>query len=341
MEAQTINKSTIGLNADQLAHGTPSDKVIILKSYYKDSKATIAPAKDINGRYQGIIENIPEIKKLEMGYVPDINSRVKIYDGISIDLNDKTWAKDWEWMRHCREIADDFASGQATPGAYFYIFRAGLESAKKVSAMEKRVKLMNYILNDSNENLYNRASILGMNMDAEVISEVKEFLLGMVTTEPAKIAKVYESTTFSLELLYMHAIKKESIKLRNGVYTFGEFLLGTDKKAVISFFANPKNQSAVRAIEAMTYGAQPKASNPLADEAVSDTAEIPEPTVAMKKPVTPAAAATDISLEDFTFDETPSAPKESAADIFAASKEEATDTMIPNVPAKGRAKGKK
>jgi hypothetical protein len=28
----------------------------------------------------------PEIKKLEMGYVPSVESRLKLYDGIEIDL---------------------------------------------------------------------------------------------------------------------------------------------------------------------------------------------------------------------------------------------------------------
>jgi hypothetical protein len=31
-----------------------------------------SPTKDINGRYLGLNMNIPEIKKLEMGYVPSV-----------------------------------------------------------------------------------------------------------------------------------------------------------------------------------------------------------------------------------------------------------------------------
>jgi hypothetical protein len=100
-----------------------------------------SPTKDINGRYLGLNMNIPEIKK-------NVPCRLKLYDGIEIDLNNTTWAKDWEWM-HCVEIAEDFQSGQGTPGAYFYIFRPGFESAKKVSETEQRVELMNYILQDT------------------------------------------------------------------------------------------------------------------------------------------------------------------------------------------------
>jgi hypothetical protein len=49
-----------------------SDRVLILKSFFKDDKCTISPTKDINGRYLGLNMNIPEIKKLEMGYVPSV-----------------------------------------------------------------------------------------------------------------------------------------------------------------------------------------------------------------------------------------------------------------------------
>jgi hypothetical protein len=40
-------------------------------------------------------------------------------------------------------------------------------------------------------------------MSDAVISDVKEFFLLMVNTEPAKVRAVYESKTFSLELMFM------------------------------------------------------------------------------------------------------------------------------------------
>ena len=55
------NKTTHGLSAAQLANGTPTDKLLILKSFFKDDKCTVSPTKDINGRYLGININIPEI----------------------------------------------------------------------------------------------------------------------------------------------------------------------------------------------------------------------------------------------------------------------------------------
>jgi hypothetical protein len=69
-----FNKNTNGYSAAQLANGTPSDRVLILKSFFKDDKCTIS-TKDINGRYLGLNMNIPEIKKLEMGYVPSVEKK--------------------------------------------------------------------------------------------------------------------------------------------------------------------------------------------------------------------------------------------------------------------------
>ena len=175
-----MDNLTVGLSNDQITSGTPSQKRIVLKAFFKDDKCTISPAKDMNGRYVGIKENIPEIKKLEMGYVPTPESRVKIYDGMEIDLNDDSWAKDWEWMKHCTEIANNFEEGQGTPGAYFYIYRPGYESSKKVERERETLKLKSYILEDSPENLYNRVKVLGTDMDDATISDVQEFLLTMV-----------------------------------------------------------------------------------------------------------------------------------------------------------------
>jgi hypothetical protein len=266
-----MNNSVAGLTNDQITSGTPSQKKIILKAFYKDDKCTISPAKDFNGRYVGIQENIPEVEKLKMGYVPSIDSRVKIYDGMEIDLNDATWAKDWEWMKHCPEIAPNFKDGQETPGAYFYIFRPGYESAKKVDAEKRVLKLKQFILEDTPNNLYNRVKVLGTDMDDSVVSDVQEFLLNLVNTAPDMVENVYESRSFALELLFLDALRKNVIEKKGNSYVFGNVFLGVDKKSVIAFLGNVKNTPTVSAIEALTYGKKSVKKNPLEDEVVSTT----------------------------------------------------------------------
>jgi hypothetical protein len=46
-----------------------------------------------------------------------------------------------------------------------------------------------------------------------------------------------------------------------------EILLGVEDRAVIAFFANPKNHITTKAIEAVTYGAKKLVQNPLENEA--------------------------------------------------------------------------
>jgi hypothetical protein len=69
--------------------------------------------------------------------------------------------------------------------------------------------------------------------------------------------------------MFMHAMKKNVITNRNGVFTLR--VLGVEDRAVIAFFANPKNHITTKAIEA-TYGAK-KIQNPLENEARSNEDE--------------------------------------------------------------------
>ncbi|MCK5788593.1 MAG: hypothetical protein KAH32_06320 [Chlamydiia bacterium] len=264
---EMISNNTAGLTNNQIAGGTPSQKVITLKAFFKDDKCIISPAKDGNGRYVGIEENLSEMEKLKRGYHPTIDSRIRIYDGLEINLNDQTWAADWEWMKHTREISDSFAEGQETPGAYFYIYRQGFESAKNVADARKLHALKEYIFNDTPENLYNRVKILGISMDDFTIADVQEYLLGLVETDPASLRNVYENDLFALELLLMHALEKQIVTRRAGSYIFGEVYLGIDKRAVLSYFSNPRNTSITSTIEGAVYGN--KINKSLEDELVA------------------------------------------------------------------------
>jgi hypothetical protein len=135
--------------------------------------------------------NIPEIKKLEMGYVPSVEKTKAL---IEIEIANTTWAKDWEWMQHCVEIAEDFQSGQGTQELISTFSDQGLNLLRRLAKQNR--DLMNYILQDTPENLYNRVSILGCGYVRCSYLGCKILLL-MVNTEPAKVRAVYESKTFS------------------------------------------------------------------------------------------------------------------------------------------------
>jgi hypothetical protein len=67
-----------------------------------------------------------------MGYVPSVENRLKLYDGIEIDIT--TWAKDWEWMHV--EIQKIFNQGRDS-GAYFYISDQGLNLLRRLAKQNR------------------------------------------------------------------------------------------------------------------------------------------------------------------------------------------------------------
>jgi hypothetical protein len=74
-------------------------------------------------------------------------------------------------MQHCVEIAEDFQSRQGTPGL-ISTFRPGL-NAKKVSENRTESGIDELHSSRYSENLYNRVSILGVDMSDAVISDVR------------------------------------------------------------------------------------------------------------------------------------------------------------------------
>jgi hypothetical protein len=135
-----FNKNTNGYSAAQLANGTPSDRVLILKSFFKDDKCTISPTKDIN-KVLGTQYEHPEIKKLEMGYVPSVESRLKLYDGIEIDLN-TTWGWDWGGCSTVLRSQKIFNQGKGLQELISTFSDQGLNLLRRLET-EQRVELMN------------------------------------------------------------------------------------------------------------------------------------------------------------------------------------------------------
>jgi hypothetical protein len=72
--------------------------------------------------------NIPEIKKLEMGYVPSVENRLKLYDGIEIDLK-ILHGRDWGGCSTVLRSQKIFNQGNS--GAYFTFSDQGLNLLRK------------------------------------------------------------------------------------------------------------------------------------------------------------------------------------------------------------------
>jgi hypothetical protein len=109
-----------------------------------------------------------------MGYVPSVESRLKLYDGIEIDLNNTTWAKDWEGCSTVLRSQKIFNQGKGLQELISTFSDQGLNLLRRLG---NRTESGIDELHSSRypENLYNRVSILGVDMSDAVISDVKEF----------------------------------------------------------------------------------------------------------------------------------------------------------------------
>jgi len=243
----------------QVSNGTPEDKIIIIKSIFsKEAKMKLQPTKSaLNGRYQGIETNISEVEKMKRGYTPEVSSSITIKDGLTFNLNDPQDAADWEWVKHSRHIANDFESAQGTglSEAWFYVFRPGVESRKRLDSMQEEMDLLNKIMGDTEVNLYNRVRLLGIDMTGQPISDVKEYLMTAAKDRNRRheIKDVYENANISLKLMLYHGIDKDVIKFDGFVYKYNNILMGTTEELTIEYLGNPLNVAVVKEIEGAIY----------------------------------------------------------------------------------------
>lgn len=245
------------LEPAQLKAGTPEDKTIIIKSIFsKEAKLKLQPSKNPNnGRYRGIETNVSEMEKMKRGYLPEVSSSVVIKDGMTFNLNDPQDAADWEWIQHSPHIAKDFEAAQQSEFSWYYVYRPGVESRKKLTEMEQEFELLGKIMTDTDINLFNRVRLLGLDMTGQPLSDVKEYLMtGAKDRNRRKdIEKLYTDADISLKLMMYHGIDKDIIKFDGFAYRYGSIMMGTTEDLTLEYLGNPLNVAIVKEIENRIY----------------------------------------------------------------------------------------
>ena len=274
------------LTTEQVENGTPEDKIIIIRSIFnKEAKLKLQPTKNSrNGRYKGIETNLSDMEKMKRGYIPEIESTITIKDGHTFDLNDAQDKADWNWIKHSKHIAPDFESAQQSGlgEAWFYVYRPGAESRKKLAEMDKELSILNRIMGDTETNLYNRVRLLGIDMSNQPISDVKEYLMSAAKDSHRvdSICNLYESGDISLKLMMYHGIDKEVINFDGFAYKYGNILLGTTEDLALAYLSNPLNVSVVKELEDRVY---PKDSTGKEAPVKTDPMEAARAAKALKK----------------------------------------------------------
>lgn len=189
---------------DQLANGTSTDKVITLKSVYKNGKHTVQPAYDPSISWFAGVDRISEDEKKNLEYFVTVsndpakahlNTKLVLKDGMEFDLANSTVDRiNWAWVRHLPCIAMSFEEAQRGK-ALFYVHIEGREAEKDNKKTELAFEALKHVMEDPTTNYENRALLLGQDMTGETPANVKKFLLEQCKKNPEKVLSVYRSKT--------------------------------------------------------------------------------------------------------------------------------------------------
>ena len=242
----------INNNLEQLENGTPSDKIILIKSVFKTGKTTVQPVADGSGWYLGVAR-LSEEDKRKLTHWAEPSSKFVIKDGVSFNLNIEAQRITWEWVKHSPCIAQSLEACQHTPGAEFYVYLENEEASKSISRRELKYKAIQHILNDNSVNYPMRSELLNINMDYASPSVIKDFLLDQAEQKPEKILAIYEGADVSVRLLLIKARKKGVLKVDDsGFYRYGNVVLGMSEKASVDWLQDRAHKHIIEMIEKET-----------------------------------------------------------------------------------------
>lgn len=256
-----------------------SNKVITIRSVYKVKEYHFQPTKQPNGL------NWPWVKQTRIGldgrsemvlsdaernnpesayFIPE-DLDVVVVDGTTFDLSDKRQANIWNAIKDhdlfvpSRDARDEngvlLIDGDAKKygTAELYIDVPGEESERSVSRKKLIMKAFRFVEEDSTDGRLTKCKLLGKNMKYAPSSDVEDYLYQIAEKNPNQIIDLYTNGDTALRLLFIEARDKNVIRKKNGVFVYGDTVLGMTDDAVISFFKIPSNKTVFEEIKRETF----------------------------------------------------------------------------------------
>lgn len=236
---------------EQIESGTVADKIIEIKSIYKNGKTTVQPVRDpLTGWYKGL-KKLSDEEKKKLNYTVEPTNKFILRDGVILDLNKEEHRTIWEWVKYQPCLAGSYDECQTTNGAEFYVNLRNKEAAKRIETRLLKYKAIEYILNDNPANYPLRAKLFGYNMDNEKEPAiVKDFLLDQAEQLPEKIISIYEDKHLSIRMLVLAALEKHKIVIdQTGLYRYGRISLGMSETSAVDFLSRSENKDTIAMLE--------------------------------------------------------------------------------------------
>ena len=235
---------------EQLENGTTTDKIIEIKSIYKNGKTTVQPVKHpLSNWYKGI-ESLSENDKRDLRIWAEPDTKFVLKEGVILDLNKDEHRVIWSWVKYQPCLAMSYEECQSRPSAEFYVHLQHKEAVKSVSRKKIKFQAMKYISEDNASNYPLRVKLLGINMDGEDPVVIENFLLDRAEQDPERIIKLYKDKFLALRMLLMEAVAKRKLIIEpSGAYRYGNMFLGMTEESALDWMSNPENKSVVRLLE--------------------------------------------------------------------------------------------
>lgn len=251
---------------EQFENGTAKDKIITLKSVYKDGTMTVQPAfSPATGWFLGVAELSEEEKKKSKYYVKvgltgleaRQNTRLKLKEGFQLDLSKERDAINWQWLKHLPCIAMSFEEAQRSK-AYFYVHIEAREAEIRNKKTDRLYEALSYIRDDAPTNYPSRALLLGTDMEHEPLAVIKEFLDNKAKENPESIIRIYTHRSLKLYLLFHNAVKANIIRKNydDNTYRYGTVILGINEELAVNYLSQKENQDILTLIDKQVFPAK-------------------------------------------------------------------------------------
>lgn len=242
---------SINTAIEQLENGTTTDKIIEIKSIYKNGKTMVQPVRDALANWYKGVDRLSDDDKRHRNFWVEPSTTFTLKDGVIFDLNKPEHKVTWAWIKYQPCLAMSYEECQSLPNAEFYVHMRSNEAQKRISVKKLRAKATRLILDDPSSNYQLRTKLLGVNMDGEKeIDVILDFLLDQAESDPKKIIKIYEDKLISLRMLLISAIEKNKVLIDpSGAYRYGNLYLGMSEESAIDWLNSTDNASTARLLE--------------------------------------------------------------------------------------------
>lgn len=252
---------------------------ITLRTIYKTKEYHFQPCKQANGL------NLPFVKKVRYNadgesemilseaerndpnsiyYIPE-DADIVVTEGTTFNLDDPLENNKWLAIKDSVLIAptrdakdengnliidgDKYKYGQAE----IWVDIPGEESEKTVKRKQLIAKAYIYIENDSVDGRLTKCKLLGKNLRNAPASDVQAYLYDEADKNPLKVIDLYTNGDTALKLLIIDAKERNVVRKKDGLYVYGESVLGATDDALMMYLKTATNKKILDLIKREVY----------------------------------------------------------------------------------------